>query len=112
MKTRKITALILSMALILAAFTFAGCGHDTRFIMTVNGEEVPVGWFIMNQFAAAREAQALFAEEHTDVDVTVEDFSYEDYQIEGTDYVEWVNDRAIELTARMFIIDEKFTEME
>jgi hypothetical protein len=110
MKTKKLIALILSAALILSVAVFAGCGTNTRHIMTFNGEEIPAGIYIINQFYAVNEAQSRFAEEHPDVDMWAEDFKAEDYQIEGVDYIDWVNQRALELTARLLVIEDMFAQ--
>ncbi|MCL2071260.1 MAG: hypothetical protein FWH07_03390 [Oscillospiraceae bacterium] len=104
----KITALILGAALIFTAVMSAGCGANTRHAMTVNGEEVAAGIYIINQYYAAGEAQSKFAEEYPDIDMWEEGFKHDDYQLDGVKYSDWVNQRAIELTARVFAVEAMF----
>ena len=109
-KTNKIIAFILSAALI---FAFAGCGTNTRYIATVNGEGIAAGVYIINQYYAAREAQGKFfeaypEEDYPDIDFWAVGFNHDEYQIEGVKYSEWVNNRALELTAKTYAIEEMF----
>ena len=104
---RKLIALILSAALIL---TLSGCGTDTRYAMTVKGEEVPAGVYIISQYYAASMAQNKFAEEYPDEDMWADGWKPDDYQLEGMKYTEWVNQKALELTARAYVVENMFKE--
>jgi hypothetical protein len=76
----------------------------------IDGEQrdVNAGLFIMNQFMASGEAWRVFREAHEDVDDSAEDFSWEGYELDGVEYLEWINNRALELTAKIFAAEEMF----
>jgi len=104
---KRIISLLVSAALLLA---LAGCGYNTRYIMTVDGKNVAAGVYIMNQFAASRQAQQMFAETYSDVIESGEEYDYDDYTLEGIKFFDWVNQKALELTAKMFVVEKMFDE--
>ncbi|MCL1903574.1 MAG: hypothetical protein FWF94_04070 [Oscillospiraceae bacterium] len=108
---RKLTALILSMTLILSStFAFSGCGMNTRFAMSINGEEVAAGVYIISQYYATAEARSKFSEEYPDEDTSVDGWKPDDYLLEGVKYTEWIDNRAVEMVARFYAIEEMYKE--
>jgi hypothetical protein len=93
---------------------FSGCSN-APYIMTVGGEQIRPGIFIMNQYAALGEARGKLAEMYADdedFDMNVDGFDFEGYQIEDVPFFDWVNNRAFEMTARMLVVDRMFDELD
>jgi hypothetical protein len=124
MKKRRIIAAIIAATLALSCITLlSGCA-SAPYIMTIDGEQIRPGIFIVNQYTALGEArQKLSAELNADFDADLEedednvfidindaDFDYDAHYIDDVPFYEWVNERAMETTARMLVVDQIFKE--
>lgn len=78
-KCRKITALLAAAAL---TFSLAGCGEDTIYIGTSQGNDIPSGLYIYYLLNAYYSAQSYMTEEDTDVfAITIEEQNARDWMI-------------------------------
>ena len=110
-KNKRITAIIAAIALMISCTAvMGGCNFMQTFIMTINGENVNSGIVIYHQYLAFNESHRVYREENPDVDMDAEDFKfdYETITISGKPLFDWVNDRAVELTARVFVVENMF----
>ncbi|MDR0222604.1 MAG: hypothetical protein LBI38_03585 [Oscillospiraceae bacterium] len=103
---KKTIAVILCAGLAL----FAAACADTSYSMKIGDRKIAPGVFILCQMDAIIEANALFIETYPGVDPTVKGFKYEDYELEGVKFTDWVNDRALEITAELLAIEKMFGE--
>ena len=94
MKLKKWICLLLAAMLLVA---FAGCGHIYTKAMTVDGEEISAGTYLMLQLTAYSEAKGLVAD--TEQDVLKQ-------KVEEQDATQWINNRTEEL-CRDFVAVKK-----
>jgi hypothetical protein len=79
--------------------------------MTLDGEEIKPGVFIVNQFTAFGEARNKVMDEfEDDEEFDIDKLNLSEHLIEGIPFYDWVNNRAKQLTARLFVVDRMFNE--
>lgn len=95
MKFKKWMGLFLACAMLMVSLT--GClGHVFTKAMTVNGEEISAGMYLMLQMVAYGEAQGK-VEDTTDI---------LDQWIEDKKGIDWINDRTAELCCRLVAVEK------
>jgi len=115
---KKLSALILAAALLL---TMTGCYKinnpfaDTSYAMVIDGQRVPAGVYIYCQYEASSDAAEKLRElypsdQYPDANPDAEGFDYSKYPIDGKPYLDWIRDRAVFLTARLYAADKLFAE--
>jgi PAS domain-containing protein len=109
MKT-KITAIFTALAIVIGLLTLTGCA-DTRNAMSINGIEIRAGEYIWAQITAAHEAANMFRAANPDVNTGDTNFSFFEQQLEGRNFTDWVNDRAIEICKERIALALIFDEM-
>ncbi len=92
---KRLFALVLSLALMVAVF--AGCHEKGEIAVTIGGNEFTSGYYACALVYADTEARNRVLEENMSEDGTMPaDFEYWDYDLDKTDYVEWVKNRAVD----------------
>lgn len=96
---KRITAFAVSMIML---FVFCSCNQSaTKTIMTVGGEEVPAGIYIMYINSAISELES-----------EIEDAEYEgdkwDFEFEGKKAEQWVKDKALQYTLELIAVEREF----
>lgn len=90
----RILALVLTVVMV---FSFAGCLHKKGEIaVTVNGVEFTSAYYMCALMAADSEAKGLVYDSLSDEDKQKTDIDYYSYKVENKDYVQWVEEKAIE----------------
>lgn len=84
---------ILCGAMVAAA---GSCSAAQTYPVTVDGEQLRAGIYILNQQTSFNEATRKLSEEQPDLDTQAEGFSYLDQTVEGKTMRDWVNDEALE----------------
>ena len=85
---------ILCGALIAAGAS--SCGNSTGYALTVDGQDIRAGIYILKQQEALNEASEKLSEENPDLDLTAEDFDMKAQTIEGIGAEEWIKNKTIE----------------
>ena len=108
---KKITAIILCLALCLTSmFTFTGCA-DIGTALTINETKIPAGVYIVNKMTAMSEASALYKEENPNLDTSA-GVDYDVITVEGKVFTTWVEDRTLELCKQYVAVEEMFDASE
>ncbi|MGN0577201.1 MAG: hypothetical protein ACI4J4_01135 [Ruminiclostridium sp.] len=95
---------ILCGALIAAGAS--SCGNSTGYALTIDGQDVRAGIYILKQQEALGEASEKLSEENPDLDLTAEDFDLKAQTIEGIGAEEWIKNKTIE-KCREYVATEK-----
>ena len=109
----RVLAVITAVAVLLS---LVGCGYDTRNAATWNSESATAyseaaGVYIMCQFFAVGDARNLLVETYPDVDTNDKDFDETAYDLEGAPFLEWVDNRAMDLWLDFFAVEDKFAAL-
>jgi hypothetical protein len=103
---KKFIALLVVLAM---ALSLAGCA-DTRHILTFDGVEIAPGIYILAQIEADEQAYDRLIELFPDVDREAKNFDRRNFKLDDMDYVDWVKERALEITARVLVAEQLFRE--
>ena len=74
----------------------ASCAFGQTYPLTIDGEKMRAGIYILEQQNAVGEAVSKLTEEQPDLDTTAEGFSYLKQTVEGKSFSDWVNEKTIE----------------
>ncbi|MBQ8927762.1 MAG: hypothetical protein IJ055_05770 [Oscillospiraceae bacterium] len=88
----------------------AGCGKNTTTALTVDGYEVPAGVYIYFLNTAYNNGISELAKEQPDLD-TEDTKAVKASTVEGTDFTEWVKNKATELAVDFVATEKKFDEL-
>ena len=102
-------AVALCLALGIAA-AGAGCGRNTTTALTVDGYEVPAGVYIYFLNTAYNNGISELTKEQPDLD-TEDTKAIKASTVEGTDFTEWVKNKATELCVDFVVTEKKFDEL-
>ncbi|MBR5091760.1 MAG: hypothetical protein IK093_20250 [Ruminiclostridium sp.] len=98
---------ILCGAMIAAA---GSCSLSQTYPVTVDGQQIRAGLYILEQQEALSEAVSKLKEEQPDIDTSAEGFSYLDQTVEGKKFADWVNDKAIEKCREYIAVNRLFDQ--
>lgn len=94
MKIIKKAAALLMVAVM--SLSVAGCHKKDEIAVTINGIEFTSAYYMCALINAYMEAKSLVYEDLSDEEKQQSDIDYYSKKVEDTDYVEWVENRAIE----------------
>lgn len=97
-------------ALALSALTLSGCA-DKGVAMTVDGEDVAAGVYIIYSGYALSDAEDKFKEENPDTDVTAEGFDYYAQTVSGMDFADYVKQEAENYCKRHIAVQKMYEEL-
>lgn len=109
----KFKSLLSVMLVLLLMFSFTGCLHKQNEIaVEVGNTKFTAAQYSYALLMADSEAQSLVSEQLTEegTDLSVTEVDYYAQQIDGVDYVTWVENRAVELLAEYAAYEQLFTE--
>lgn len=90
----RILALVLTVAMV---FSFAGCLHKKGEVaVVVDGVEFSAAYYMCALMSADSEAKGIVYESLTEEEQQKTDIDYYSYKVEKKDYVQWVEETAIE----------------
>ena len=72
------------------------CASGQTYPLTIDGEKIRAGIYILEQQNAVGEAVNKISEEQPDLDTSAEGFSYLSQTVEGKSFSDWVNEKTIE----------------
>jgi len=93
----------LLLVAVLSVSMFASCKEKYTEVMTINGEELPAGIYLICQLSAYSEAVSLA--EDPDKDVL-------EQQIEGVDATDWIYEHTLEKAQQYMYVEQTFAELE
>lgn len=93
-----------------SAVSFTGCA-DVSYVMTVDGETIPAGVYIMYSGYALDDAEALLAEEQPDLDTAAEGFDYYAQTVGGMSFGDYVKQETVKYCKRYVAINRLFDEL-
>ncbi len=74
----------------------ASCAASQTYPLTIDGEKIRAGIYILEQQTAISEAKNKLSEEQPDLDTSADGFNFLDQTVEGKKFEDWVNDKAVE----------------
>ena len=108
---KKIISCAAALALaVTSAVSFTGCA-DVSYVMTVDGETIPAGVYIMYSGYALDDAEALLAEEQPDLDTSAEGFDYYAQTVGGMSFGDYVKQETVNYCKRYVAINRLFDEL-
>ena len=88
---KRITASITAAALTAASvLTLSGCSQSVSRAMTVNGEDIPAGIYILYSGHAYADATQKLKEEQPDLDTSADGFDYYNQTVDGISFADYV----------------------
>lgn len=106
---KKIISAVTVLGILASTLTLSGCSAEERGkALTIDGNVIPAGVYILYSGVAYSEAQTKFKEENPDTDVTADDFDYKKQTVEGTPFEQYVKDKALEACKRHYAISKLF----
>lgn len=90
---RNTTLMILCGAMIAGA---GSCAFEQTYPLTIDGEKIRAGIYVLEQQNAIGEAVSKLEEEQPDLDTTADGFSYLNQTVEGKSFGDWVNAKTVE----------------
>ena len=109
-KAKRILSGIIASALVLSC-TGCGIGKSTAYAMTIDGYKVKAGVYIYYQYAALQEAKNLAKKDNSDLD-TDDEKALKKVKIQGKDFLQWVEDKAVANCSEHVAVLKHFDEME
>ncbi len=88
----------------------ASCATSQTYPLTVDGEKIRAGIYILEQSSAIDQAKNKLSEEQPDLDTTAKGFSYLDQTVEGKKFSEWVDDKTTEFCCNYMAINRLFNQ--
>ena len=102
---KKAAALIMCAALAASA---ASCAASQTYPLTIDGEKIRAGIYILEQQSAVSDARSKLAEEQPDLDTSAEGFDYLKQTVEGKSFTDWVNDKTVEYCRKYVAVNRLF----
>lgn len=110
---KRIFALVLSLALMVAVF--AGCHEKGEIAVTIGEVDFTSGYYACALVFADTEARGIVEDGLSESELAAGDIDYWSKKVEKTDYVKWVEDKAIEnlkqIAAIKTLCDENDVEL-
>lgn len=109
---KRIISLITGAALILAsALTLSGCSQSGAVALTVDGEEIPAGVYILYSGNAYANAAQKLIEEQPDLSTSEEGFDYNDQTVSGMPFADYVKQESLDLCKRHIAVNKLFNTL-
>lgn len=108
---KKITTIITASALALSALTFTGCSQSVSRAMTINGEDIPAGLYILFSGHAYADGMQKISEEQPDLDTSAEGFDYYAQTVDGISFADYVKREALNYCKRYVAVEKLFDSL-
>ena len=108
---KKIISCVAALALaVTSAATLSGCA-DVSYALTVDGETIPAGVYILYSGYALSDAQDKLAEEQPDLDTSAEGFDYYAQTVSGMSFAEYVEQETANYCKKYVATNRLFDEL-
>lgn len=109
---KKITASVTAAALTaVSLLTLSGCSQSVSRAMTVNGEDIPAGIYILYSGHAYADATQKLQEEQPDLDTSAEGFDYYNQTVDGISFTDYVKRETENYCKRHVAVNEIFDSL-
>ncbi|MDE7281695.1 MAG: hypothetical protein K2N36_08155, partial [Ruminiclostridium sp.] len=108
---KRITSIITASALAVSALTFSGCSQSVSRAMTVNGEDIPAGLYILYSGHAYADATQKISEEQPDLDTRAEGFDYFAQTVDGLSFGDYIKREALNYCKRHVAVNKLFDSL-
>lgn len=109
MKLKKWIGLLMAMVILTVSLT--GClGHVFTKAMTIEGEDISSGLYLLMQMVAVGEAMTETGDETGDVETVLAGTIEDEETGESTKVTDWVKNRTVELLSRMVAVEKLCAE--
>jgi hypothetical protein len=92
------------------ALSLAGCA-DIGYTHVIEGQTIKAGIYLYYEYAAMNDFETEFTEKNPNVDISADGFKFQDQKLDGKDYTQWVQDKALEYCKRYVAINMMFDEL-
>lgn len=111
LKRKIVSAAVAASLALTAAVSLSGCA-DVSKALTVDGEVIPAGVYILYSGYAQSDARQQLTEEQPDLDTTAEGFDYYNQTVEGVAFGDYVKQKTIDLCKRHIAVNRLFDELD
>lgn len=109
---KRITASITAAALTAASvLTLSGCSQSVSRAMTVNGEDIPAGIYILYSGHAYADATQKLKEEQPDLDTSADGFDYYNQTVDGISFADYVKRETENYCKRHTAVNDVFSDL-
>lgn len=105
--SKTILATLLCGSMIASA---ASCASGPTYPLTIDGEKIRAGLYIIEQNNAVENAKAKVREEQPDLDTYADGFDFLKQKVEGKSFSEWVDERTVEICRNYVAINRLFDQ--
>ncbi|MBQ3843159.1 MAG: hypothetical protein II820_10775 [Ruminiclostridium sp.] len=88
----------------------ASCAFSQTYPLTIDGEKIRAGIYVLEQQNAVGEAVSKLSDEQPDLDTSADGFSYLSQTVEGKSFSDWVNDKTIENCRNYVAVNRLFDQ--
>lgn len=107
-RKRIISAVTVAALAVTSAVTLSGCSASVSTALTVDGEDIPAGVYILYSGYAYNNAYVKLTEEQPDLDTTVEGFDYSAQTVDGKPFMDYVKQEALNYCKRHVAINRMY----
>lgn len=101
--------MITGAALILtSALTLSGCSQSVATALTVDGEDIPAGLYILYSGNAYANAMQKLSEEQPDLNIAEEGFDYYAQTVSGMSFADYVKQESLNMCKRHIAVNKLF----
>ena len=109
-KKKIISCAAAAVLAVTSAASLSGCA-DVSYALTVDGETIPAGVYILYSGYALADAENKLAEEQPDLDTTAEGFDYYAQTVSGMSFAEYVEQETVNYCKRYVAINRLYDEL-
>lgn len=105
---KRIISAVTVAALVLGSVGLTGCSASVGTALTIDGEDIPAGVYILYSGYAYSDAYAKFKEEQPDTDTSVEGFDYYAQTVSGMSFGDYVKQEALNYCKRHVALNRMY----
>ena len=88
----------------------SACATGVTYPLTIDGEQIRAGIYILKQQDAVDSAKSKLSEEQPDLDTSAEGFDYKAQTVEGKSFSDWVDAKTTETCREYIAVERLFSE--
>ena len=88
----------------------SACATGVTYPLTIDGEKIRAGIYILKQQDAVDSAKSKLSEEQPDLDTSAEGFDYKAQTVEGKSFSDWVDAKTTETCREYIAVERLFSE--
>lgn len=108
---KKLASIITASALTISALTLSGCSQSVSRAMTVEGEDIPAGLYILYSGHAYADAMQKIKEEQPDLDTSAEGFDFYALTVDGVSFADYIKRETQNYCKRHVAVNKLFDSL-